>query len=662
VIDSLLVANRGEIAVRILRTCGRLGIRSIAVYSDADDQALHVAQADEAYRIGPPPATASYLNQKVILDAARATEAAAIHPGYGFLSENADFAQAVVDAGLIWVGPPPQAMRALGDKARAKAIAEQHDVPLLAGYHGEDQSDAVLRRYADRIGFPILIKASAGGGGRGMRVVDSAEEFSAALEAARREARSSFGDERVLLERYVRRPRHVEVQIFGDRFGKVIHLGERDCSIQRRHQKLIEESPAPGLDGDLRARMGQAALRLARATGYANAGTVEFLLDEDGQFAFLEVNARLQVEHPVTEAVTGLDLVELQLRVAAGEPLPIDQADVRFDGHALEARVIAEDALAGFLPSSGTVERFFCPSFVRTDTWVQAGTRVSPYYDSLLGKVIAHAATRDEAIATLGRGLRDMQIDGVKHNVDLLLATIEEPAFRQGDLHTGFLDEYAVVDDLAKVPSPALAAVAALDMLSPPTASDPWRMRSVWRLGRIDQPAVFVRSGRPHTARVSAELGGEGAWVNDGHARLLVRLLQATPTGHFRLSIDGQSVSVWADGPDRRVVEWQGRGYRLQRQPPLAVDDVQHDRGAAGGAGRLTAPMPGRVVKIAVEQGQHVDQHQPLVVLEAMKMEHVVQAPHAGLVSELCVEVGQQVTSGTQLLVLGSTDTPEGVE
>src|SRR5579859_2128274 len=343
---SVLVANRGEIAMRIFRTCKRLGLRSIGVYSDADAQAMHVGAADEAYRLGPAPASQSYLNVEAILAAAKRAHAQAIHPGYGFLAENADFAQAVLAAGLVWIGPPVNAMRALGDKARAKTLAEQHGVPLLRGYHGADQSPGQLAEQAKQIGYPVLIKASAGGGGRGMRVVAAAADFEEALEGARREARASFGDDRILLERYVGRPRHVEVQIFGDQFGHLIHLGERECSIQRRHQKLIEETPSPAVDAPLRARMTGAALRLAGAAGYANAGTVEFLIDEqDGEFAFLEVNARLQVEHPVTEAVTGLDLVEMQLRVAAGEPLPMTQDDVKFDGHAIEARVIAEDAL-----------------------------------------------------------------------------------------------------------------------------------------------------------------------------------------------------------------------------------------------------------------------------------------------------------------------------
>jgi len=657
VIESVLIANRGEIAVRIMRTCRRLGIRTIAVYSDADAQALHVAEADAAYRIGPPPASESYLNQTAILAAASASRAAAIHPGYGFLAENADFAQACLDAGCVWVGPPPAAMRALGDKARAKALAEQHGVPLLPGYHGPDQSTPTLQHQADRIGYPVLIKASAGGGGRGMRVVQAAATFADALEAAKREALGSFGDDRVLIERYVPRPRHVEVQIFGDHHGHLIHLGERECSIQRRHQKLIEESPSPAVDAGLRAGMAEAAFRLARASGYASAGTVEFLLDEHGSFAFLEVNARLQVEHPVTEAVTGLDLVELQLRVAAGEPLPAAQDDLRFAGHAIEARIVAEDPLAGFLPSSGTLREFDCPPFVRLDTWVQQETHVSPYYDSLLAKVVAHASTRAEAAQQLANALEAMHVEGVKHNVDLLLAVVQHPSFRNGELHTGFLEEHRLIEDLAEVPPPVLAAVSALDYLVSPRLADPWRAQSGWRVGRVDQPATWSRAGRAHSVEVSAELGGHGVHVTTtGSETLRVRLLPSGGGPRRRLSVDGQALTVFEDGPGRRIVEWDNRSFRLTRTRPLSVEEAAGESVAGGASGRLTATMPGRIVKIGVQVGQRVAQNQALVVLEAMKMEHVVEAPHAGVVSELCVEVGEQVASGTQLLVLGAAD------
>ena len=640
-IDSVLVANRGEIAVRILRTCRRLGIRTVAVYSDADAHAMHVGLADNAVCIGRSPAVESYLNADRILAAARQSGATAIHPGYGFLSENAEFAQTVIDAGLIWIGPPPSAMRALGDKARAKALAEANDVPVLEGYHGDGQSADVLCREAERIGYPVLIKASAGGGGRGMRVVDSSEAFTAALEAAKREALAAFGDDRVLLERYVARPRHVEVQVLGDSRGNLIHLGERECSVQRRHQKLIEETPSPAVDTDLRARMGEAALRLARAAGYSNAGTVEFLLDEDDRFAFLEVNARLQVEHPVTEAVTGLDLVELQIRVATGEPLALSQSEVRLSGHALEARVIAEDPLAGWVPSSGSITHFNVPGDARVDTWLQAGTTVSPFYDSLLAKVIAHAPTRAEAIALLADALSRTRIDGVRHNVDLLLTVLETPAFVDGDLHTRFLEEHHVLESVAETPAEVIAAASAIDHFQPSPA-DPWTGPRAWRMARVEQPVMWVRAGREYPARVSEEPLGYAVAVNGEVVR---------PLGPERVDVAGTPARV-TDDASLRVVVYQDRTYRLTRaQAPSLETTAQAGRHGAAEGG-LSAPMPGRIVKIAVAAGQQVGQNEPLLVLEAMKMEHVVEAPHPGVVAELHVKVGDQVPAGAPLLTL----------
>jgi 3-methylcrotonyl-CoA carboxylase alpha subunit len=645
----VLVANRGEIAIRVMRTCRRLGLRTVAVYSDADARSLHVAEADAAVHIGPSLAAESYLNMARILEAAHEAGARAIHPGYGFLSENAEFAQAVIDAGLTWIGPPPQAMRALGDKARAKLLAEQCQVPLLPGYHASDQSTETLKTHAVRIGYPVLIKASAGGGGRGMRVVEDATQFEAALDAARREARASFGDDRVLLERYVRRPRHVEVQIMGDAHGTLVYLGERECSIQRRYQKLIEESPSPAVSAELRERMGQAALRLAKAAGYTNAGTVEFLLDDNAEFAFLEVNARLQVEHPVTEAVTGLDLVELQLRVAAGEPLGLTQDEVRLEGHAIEARVIAEDPLAGFLPSSGTVDVFQYPPGVRVDTWVHDNTTVSPYYDSLLAKVVAHGADRAAAARKLADALRHMRIEGVRNNVDLLLATVESPAFLSGDLHTGFLQEHEVLEGLAEVPAPVMAAAAGLDHLAPQAPADPWHSRTAWRLARQAQPAVWVRAGRPHAVRVSSVLGDDSqVTVDFGGAALRVR---HGPTASD-LVVDGERVIVSDADQDVRVVKWRDRSYRLERARTVRVDDARTASRADESGGSLTAPMPGRIVKIAVRPGEQVVQNQQLVVLEAMKMEHVVEAPHAGTVATIHVQEGEVVSAGALLLTL----------
>ena len=649
--DSVLVANRGEIAIRVFKTCRRLGIRTIAVYSDADAHALHVAEADGAIHIGPPRASESYLNQPAILNAAKAARATAVHPGYGFLAENPDFAQAVIDAGLVWIGPPPDAMRALGDKARAKSLAQRNAVPTLPGYHADDQSLKTLVNEAERIGYPILIKASAGGGGRGMRVVESAADFEDALGGAKREALGSFGNDRVLLERYAARPRHIEIQIIGDSHGTLVHLGERECSIQRRHQKLIEESPSPVVDAGLRARMGDAALRLARAAGYTNAGTVEFLVDQRGDFAFLEVNARLQVEHPVTEAVTGFDLVELQLRAAAGKPLGISQADVTFAGHAVETRVIAEDPLAGFLPSTGTLERVRFPGSARVDTWVHEGTTVSPYYDSLLAKVITRADTREDSVRAMATALTDIELDGVSTNVDLLLSVVESPAFLSGNLHTGFLEEHHLVEALAEIPSKVMAAATVVDQLAPPRG-DPWQATTAWRVGRMNQPAAWTRAGRSHTATSTVQLDG-GVDVYTAKAHHDAGLLGG---GHVR--VDGETVSVSGSG-DARVVRWRNRSYRLRRTPPLSVEATVQERGARGGSGILVAAMPGRVVKISVEAGQAVVQNQPLLVLEAMKMEHVVEAPHAGVVTELVVAVGEQLASGQRLLTIG---TPDGIE
>jgi 3-methylcrotonyl-CoA carboxylase alpha subunit len=620
VFTKLLVANRGEIAVRVMRTCQRLGIATVGVYSEADRRAPHVRMADQAVCIGPPPATDSYLRIDRILEAARQSGAEAVHPGYGFLSENAQFAQACLDGGLVWVGPSPEAMRRLGDKARAKALAEQVGVPVLPGYHGDEQDPETLSRQAEQIGYPVLIKASAGGGGRGMRVVERPEALQEHLEAAQREALASFGDGRVLLERNLARPRHVEIQVLGDQHGRLIHLGERECSIQRRYQKLIEESPSAAVDAELRARMGEAAVGLARAAGYTNAGTVEFLLD-GRSFYFLEVNARLQVEHPVTELLSGLDLVEQQLRIAAGEPLAFEA--VTLQGHAIEARVIAEDA--DFLPSTGRLRVFAPPTALRVDSGVVEGSEVSPYYDSLLAKVIAYAPTRVEAIRALARGLAEFDIQGVQSNLDLLLATIQTPAFLAGDLHTGFLAEHA---PSGEPPSEALAAAAVV------------RATRAWRLGRLDQPVRLEPGGEVCVTYDLRDAHSLRVRVGSGEEVVAERL------DDIRARAAGQLAHV---GPS--WVEWHGRYYRVRPAPPLDIDAFAH-AAAAAGAGGLTAPMPGRVVKVAVAPGDHVTPNQALVVLEAMKMEHIVEAPHAGVVSQVCVQPGQQVSAGALLLEL----------
>jgi acetyl-CoA carboxylase biotin carboxylase subunit len=656
--DKVLIANRGAIACRIIRTLRRMGVSPVAVYSDADRHAAHVAQADAAVRLGPPAAVESYLQQDAIIEAARRTGAQAIHPGYGFLSENAGFADACLGAGLAWIGPPPAAMRALGDKARAKALAEANGVPFLPGYHGDDTADEALIAAAEAIGYPLLVKASAGGGGRGMRVVREPGELSEALAAARREAEASFGDDRLLLERFVERPRHVEVQILGDAHGALVHLGERECSIQRRHQKLIEESPSPAVSPALRAAMGEASLRLARAAGYEGAGTVEFLLDDGGAFSFLEVNARLQVEHPVTEAVTGLDLVEQQLRVAAGEPLAFAQADVRLDGHAMELRIVAEDAAAGFLPSTGVVTAWDMPERVRVDTGVALGSTVSPFYDSLLAKVIAHGSDRATTIAALVDALDATRIEGVETNVDLLAAVLDEPAFVAGDLHTEFIGEHAVVERLADAPDEVVAAAAAARSLGDASqaSSDPWHATVPWRQGRIAEPLRLVVGGRARTTRTAVAPGAAAAAVTLDDGELTVSRSGGDPDAGWSLTIGAETALVRPAVGRRRVetVTWLGRRHRVAlTAPPSGAGAAT----AADHPDALAAPMPGRIVRVHVEPGDHVRANAPLVILEAMKMEHVIAATAPGLVARVHVVVGDQVQRGQPLVDL---DAPAG--
>jgi 3-methylcrotonyl-CoA carboxylase alpha subunit len=647
VISSVLIANRGEIARRVMRTCRRLGIRTIAIYSDADSQSLHVREADEAYRVGPPSASESYLNQAAILDAAQKSGAQAIHPGYGFLSENADFAEAVLAAGLVWIGPPPAAMRLLGEKVPAKALAERMGVPVLPGYHGDNQDNQHLHERADEIGYPMLIKASAGGGGRGMRLVESSDDFAAALESARREAQSSFGNQEVLLEKYLDRPRHVEVQIFGDARGDVIHLGERECSIQRRHQKLLEESPSPAVDDELRQRMGAAAVSLARAAGYQGAGTVEFLVDRDGSFYFLELNARLQVEHPVTEMVTGLDLVELQLQVADGRPLPL-QSDVHMRGHAIEARIIAEDPSSGFLPSTGTITTWSLPDStdsVRVDSGFEVGSEITPYYDSLLAKLIVHASDRARAVELLRDSLDESAIAGPKTNLELLLAVAEHPAFQRGELHTGFLDEYQIVANLGELPVAILAAASVAAIAAAPDSHapmDPWRESSVWRVASAPRPVSWQTASGVTVCAVRSIPGLHEFTVQVGEQEISV-----TSQGAGVVEIDGSIARSDQTQDGRLRVRWRDRSYRLSPATPPDVN--RRGSSAVGNDGSVVAPMPGRVVKVTVALGDIVSEHQPVFVLESMKIEHVVTAPRAGEIVTLDAVEGSQVLAGTVL-------------
>ena len=655
-----------------MRTCARLGIRTVAVYSDADARSSFVRAADAAVRIGPGPAAESYLRMDAILGAAAATGAEAIHPGYGFLAENAAFAEAVETAGLVWVGPPAAAMRALGDKARAKALAEANGVPVLPGYHGEAASDEELAARAAGIGFPLLVKASAGGGGRGMRVVRSVDALAEALAGARREAAAAFGDDRLLLERYLELPRHVEVQVLGDAHGTLVHLGERECSVQRRHQKLIEESPSPAVSAELRAAMGDAALRLARAAGYRNAGTVEFLLDESGAFFFLEVNARLQVEHPVTEAVTGLDLVEQQLRVAAGEPLGFSQADVRVDGHAMELRIVAEDVGAGFLPATGVVTALDLPGGVRVDTGIATGSVISSFYDSLVAKVIAHGWDRADTIASLRDALDATRIEGVATNLDLLAAVLDEPAFAAGDLDTGFLDAHRVVDRLAAVPVEVVAAAAAARSLAPMgsaarslapmTAADstsasgnPWLSGRPWRHGRSGERTRWLAGGREREALTTVAPGLDAATVAvDGRA-IEAAWLGGDADAGWSVLVAGDPALV-RPAVGARVAEtvtWRGRRHRIALAPPPSAETLTSDADAPDA---LVAPMHGRIVRIHVSLGDHVRANAPLLVLEAMKMEHVIAATAPGRVTRLHVGVGDQVSRGAPLVDLDALE------
>ena len=604
-IRSLLVANRGEIACRIIRTARRMGIRTVAVYSDADADALHVRQADAAVHIGPSPARESYLLGDRIIAAARATGAEAIHPGYGFLSENADFAQGVIDAGLVWVGPDPDSIRAMGLKDAAKARMIAAGVPVTPGYLGEDQSAGRLRAEADAIGYPVLIKAVAGGGGKGMRRVDAAADFADMLDSCRREASSSFGDDRVLIEKYVLSPRHIEVQVFGDRHGNVVHLFERDCSLQRRHQKVIEEAPAPGMDAATRDSICAAAVRAAKAVDYVGAGTIEFIADaSDGLRAdriwFMEMNTRLQVEHPVTEEITGVDLVEWQLRVAGGEPLPLRQDELSIDGWSIEARLYAEDPAKGFLPSVGRLDAFDLGDAARIETGVEAGAAVSPFYDPMIAKVIAHGATRDAARRRLVEALDGAVVWPVRSNAGFLVRALDHPAFVAGAVDTGLIAREG--DALLPPDGPpdeALAAgAAALAGVTPLTG---FRLNAAPR-----RAARFLLAGRPVTVDLPAD-------------------------------------PVAAGGSDTLLVSAGGQTWELA--PYRATG------GAGGGAGdgAVVAPMPGRVIAIAVAAGDTVAKGQRLVTVEAMKMEQRLVAPFDGVVADLTAEVGRQVVEG-QLL------------
>ncbi|MHA3977671.1 ATP-binding protein [Halovulum sp. GXIMD14794] len=647
--DRLLIANRGEIACRVIRTARRLGVHCIAVYSDADANALHVEMADEAMRIGPAEASASYLDIVAILEAARRTGAQAIHPGYGFLSENPAFVEAVEAAGLVFVGPSAKAIRAMGLKNRAKVLMAEAGVPVVPGYHGEDQDEARLETEAMAIGFPVLIKAVAGGGGKGMRLVERQADFASALAGARREAVQAFGNGDVLIEKFVSTPRHIEVQIFGDG-TRAVHLLERDCSMQRRHQKVIEEAPAPGMTEVVRQAMGAAAVRAAEAIGYSGAGTVEFIADGSGAlrpdgFWFMEMNTRLQVEHPVTEAITGIDLVEWQLRVAAGEALPARQGDIQPCGHAIEARVYAEDPEQGFLPATGRLDTVSFPEGVRADRGVRDGDEITPHYDPMIAKVIAHGEDRASAIATLRRGLTGARLAGSVANVGFLVRLLDDPGFRSGAVDTGLIDRSGEALTASPPLRPEHLAVAALAVLGLPSPN-----------------ADGFHLWTPLRQRVLLDVDGR---------QVTVSITQLAP-GRFRVNLPDAALALEDVTPGEDLWRWTAEGHR--RAVPLDVSNgvatlfvegqsyrVARARSAMSGGGGpaggdVVAPMPGFVRQVLVATGDAIVEGQPLLVLEAMKMEHTLRAPRAGEVASVAVSEGDQVARGVALIVLDGSD------
>jgi 3-methylcrotonyl-CoA carboxylase alpha subunit len=647
--ESVLIANRGEIAVRVARTCRAMGMRTIAIYSDADVDAPHVRLCDTAVRVGPPPARESYLRIDAVIGAAIDAGARAVHPGYGFLSENPAFVQACVDAGLVFVGPGPDAMRTMGDKIAAKKMVEAAGVPTVPGYLGEDQSNSKLAREAARIGVPVLIKAAAGGGGKGMRVVRDLRDFDDALEGAKREAAGAFGDDRVFLERYLDDPRHIEVQILADAHGRCIHLGERECSIQRRHQKIVEETPSVAVSPALRAEMGAAAVRIARAVRYVNAGTMEFMLAPDGRYYFLEMNTRLQVEHPVTELVTGFDLVREQLGIAAGRPLSIAQDAVTPRGHAIEVRVYAEDPDNGFLPSIGRIESFGPPQGpgLRNDSGVVAGSVVSMDYDPMLAKLIAFDRTRNDCIERLIEALDEYDVTGVTTNIRFLRRVVDHQAFRDGRTTTGFIDRHfgAAARTGAEDAPAALAAAAALQALDDARSADVWARFGSWRHASQARTVRFEEREEP----ITVEAAADGDWhARAGGATALVR----GRGPHFSLTTDDRQVtfSAWPT-TGGIAVNMEGRIIRFSVLVPPSTGDSHrsHRHGGHGAGGRIEAPMSGKITKVNAKPGDRVAARQAVVVMEAMKMEHSIVAPYDGTIEAVSVKAGDTVAAGDEL-------------
>jgi 3-methylcrotonyl-CoA carboxylase alpha subunit len=656
----ILIANRGEIACRVIKTARRMGIRTVAVYSEADAGARHVRLADEAVCIGAPPPRESYLVVDKIIAAALATGAQAIHPGYGFLSENEEFAEACAKNGLVFIGPPVSAIRAMGSKSEAKKLMEKAGVPLTPGYHGDNQEPDFLNQEADKIGYPVLIKAAAGGGGKGMRAVDKSEDFLDALASCKREAASSFGDQHVLIEKYLQRPRHIEIQVFGDSHGNCVYLFERDCSVQRRHQKVLEEAPAPNMPPERRAAMGKAAVDAARAVGYVGAGTVEFIANQDGTFYFMEMNTRLQVEHPVTEMITGLDLVEWQLKVGAGEALPLRQEQLAIRGHALEARIYAEDPDKGFLPSVGRLIHLAPPAEtlnVRVDTGVEQDDEISPHYDPMIAKLIVWDETRERALARMLQALADYRVVGVSNNIGFLSRLVACPAFAQADLDTGLIERERtfLFPETTEPPAEAwlVAALgelirdqqyAAAEASASPDPHSPWHARDGWRVNGIARREIKLRAGDVEKV-VTAAYDGEAFELEfDGQ--------RSTAAGRFaggselRVDLGGRRINVTVvSANEKRHVFIDGVCYVF-----AAIDPLFHAGSGGGAEGGLTAPMPGKVIALIAPVGARIEKGAPLLILEAMKMEHTIAAPAAGTVKAFRFNVGEQVSDGAELV------------
>lgn len=658
--SKILIANRGEIACRVIQTAHRLGIRCVAVYSEADRNSRHVAMADEAFLLGPAPSTESYLRADKIIEICKASGAQAVHPGYGFLSENTEFAEALEANGITFIGPPSSAIAAMGSKSAAKAIMEKANVPLVPGYHGDDQDPALLKKEAEKCGFPLLLKAIAGGGGKGMRVVNSLDEFDSALAAAQRESQNAFGNPDMLIERYLTKPRHVEIQVFCDKAGNGVYLAERDCSVQRRHQKVIEEAPAPGLSSETRKAMGESAVAAAKAIDYVGAGTVEFLYDEDGSFYFMEMNTRLQVEHPVTEMITGQDLVEWQLRIADGEPLPLQQDQIQIRGHALEARVYAEDPDNDFLPVTGTLHYLRTPdenAHVRVDTGVIEGDEVSVYYDPMIAKLIVWDENREQAINRMVHALESYRIGGMKTNIRFLRQLSDSKPFRDEELDTGFIEKHNDVlfaedkVDLQNQLALATSFVLETERKANPVSGDPYspfNQQTSWRLNaEYARPMEWVVDGETHKVAIIESQSGYEITVDDATFRVSATL----EDDHLKAVVNGHRLSVHAHMANQQLTMFrEGNEFKCELFTHTFDENDQSDGGS------LTAPMNGAIVAVLVEAGQEVKEGDTLVIMEAMKMEHSICAPQDGVVEEIYFAEGDLVSEGAALVAVSGEE------